>query len=207
MCGTCAAAITSPTTSDSDGLPEPHPRAFIVPKADRAQRERGLVEPVERKVAAPSNPICEQCGHSRYDRGNGICRCEIPVWRQQERTARANHHPTVKPIDLMRHLVRLVTPVEGVVLDPFLGSGTTALAASEEGFRCIGIEREPEYLDIAKGRLVATPMGLGLDAALVGNPPTKTRDSNNLTRDQRRKRNDDRWVNQQWAQPNEEPAA
>jgi hypothetical protein len=70
---------------------------------------------------------------------------------------------TVKPIDLMRHLVRLVTPVDGVVLDPFLGSGTTCLAASEEGFRSIGIERELEYLEIAKGRLMATPMGLGLD--------------------------------------------
>jgi DNA modification methylase len=69
---------------------------------------------------------------------------------------------TVKPIDLMRHLVRLVTPNGGTVLDPFLGSGTTALAASEEGFRCIGIERELEYLEIAKGRLMATPMGLGL---------------------------------------------
>jgi hypothetical protein len=63
----------------------------------------------------------------------------------------------------MRHLVRLVCPPGGQILDPFLGSGTTALAASEEGFRCIGIERELEYLEIAKGRLMATPMGLGLD--------------------------------------------
>ena len=62
----------------------------------------------------------------------------------------------------MRHLVRLVTPPGGVVLDPFLGSGTTALAASEEGFRCIGIEREAEYLEIAKGRLMATDIGMGL---------------------------------------------
>jgi hypothetical protein len=81
---------------------------------------------------------------------------------------------TVKPIDLMRHLVRLVTPVDGVVLDPFLGSGTTCLAASEEGFRSIGIERELEYLEIAKGRLMATPMGLGLDTPITGKKPPKT---------------------------------
>jgi hypothetical protein len=58
------------------------------------------------------------------------------------------------------------------VLDPFLGSGTTCLAASEEGFRSIGIERELEYLEIAKGRLMATPMGLGLDVPVV-QPPKK----------------------------------
>jgi DNA modification methylase len=62
----------------------------------------------------------------------------------------------------MRHLVRLVTPPGGTVLDPFLGSGTTALAASELGIKCIGIEREAEYLSIAVGRLMATPLGLGL---------------------------------------------
>jgi DNA modification methylase len=114
-----------PGYGDSGG----YSRFFIVPKADRAERERGLAG-----RETPSVP-----------------------------TARANVHPTVKPIDLMRHLVRLVTPNGGTVLDPFLGSGTTALAASEEGFRCIGIEREAEYLEIARGRLMATPMGLGLE--------------------------------------------
>ena len=110
-------------------------RFFIIPKADRAERERGLTGV------------------------NG---------------ARGNSHPTVKPLDLLRHLVRLVTPPGGVVLDPFLGSGTTALAASEEGFRCIGIEREAEYLEIAVGRLMATPMGLGLSHEIVGKAPPKT---------------------------------
>lgn len=62
-------------------------------------------------------------------------------------------HPTVKPLALMRWLVRLVTPPGGVVLDPFAGSGTTLRAAREEGFRAIGIEREPEYLADAAHRL------------------------------------------------------
>jgi site-specific DNA-methyltransferase (adenine-specific) len=71
-------------------------------------------------------------------------------------------HPTQKPTDLMRHLVRLVTPPGGIVLDPFLGSGTTALAAEMEGFEWVGIEREAEYVAIAEARLNGTQRGLGL---------------------------------------------
>ena len=65
----------------------------------------------------------------------------------------ANHHPTVKPINLMRWLVRLVTPPGGTCLDPFLGSGTTGCAAVLEGFDFIGIEREADYLAIAEARI------------------------------------------------------
>ena len=65
----------------------------------------------------------------------------------------ANIHPTVKPIQLMRYLIRLITPPGGVVLDPFLGSGTTACAAVLEGFDYIGIEQTPEYADIAEARI------------------------------------------------------
>jgi DNA modification methylase len=64
-----------------------------------------------------------------------------------------NGHPTVKPTELMRYLVRLVTPPGGVVLDPFMGSGSTGKAAMLEGFDFIGIEREAEYLEIAKQRI------------------------------------------------------
>ena len=60
---------------------------------------------------------------------------------------------TVKPLDLMRWLCRLVTPPGGTILDPFLGSGTTACAAILEGFDVIGIEREAEYVKIAEGRI------------------------------------------------------
>jgi hypothetical protein len=62
-------------------------------------------------------------------------------------------HPTVKPLDLMRWLVRLVTPPGGLVLEPFLGSGTTAEACIVEGFRCIGIERDETYMRLAVARL------------------------------------------------------
>lgn len=64
-----------------------------------------------------------------------------------------NTHPTVKPVDLMRWCIRLITPPGGLVLDPFGGSGTTGVAARAEGMRCILIEREAEYLPIIAGRL------------------------------------------------------
>jgi hypothetical protein len=66
-----------------------------------------------------------------------------------------NTHPTVKPLELMRYLCRLITPKGGVVLDPFLGSGTTGAAAMIEGFNFIGIEMEPSYVEIARRRIEA----------------------------------------------------
>jgi site-specific DNA-methyltransferase (adenine-specific) len=70
-----------------------------------------------------------------------------------------NSHPTVKPIKLMKYLCRLVTPKGGTVLDPFMGSGSTGIAAKDEGFEFIGIEREKEYFEIAERRVsVASPL-------------------------------------------------
>jgi DNA modification methylase len=66
-----------------------------------------------------------------------------------------NTHPTVKPLDLMRYLCRLVTPPGGTVLDPFSGSGSTGKAAALEGFKFIGVEREAEYFEIACQRIAA----------------------------------------------------
>lgn len=77
--------------------------------------------------------------------------------RERPRTDDGTAHPTVKPLALMRWLVRLVTPPTGVVLDPFAGSGTTLEAARQEGFRSIGIEREADYLPLIAARLARTP--------------------------------------------------
>lgn len=66
-----------------------------------------------------------------------------------------NTHPTVKPTDLMRYLCRLVTPLGGTILDPFMGSGSTGKAALLEGFKFIGIERDASYLNIARSRIAA----------------------------------------------------
>lgn len=75
-----------------------------------------------------------------------------------------NNHPTVKPIKLMRYLCRLITPPGGTVLDPFAGSGTTLLAAIQEGFSAIGIEREPEYCEIIRRRMAGVQPPLPLEA-------------------------------------------
>lgn len=73
--------------------------------------------------------------------------------RNRSNTPKLNHHPTVKPTDLMRYLCRLVTPSNGTVLDPFTGSGSTGKAATLEGFNFIGIEQSAEYVEIATARI------------------------------------------------------
>ena len=87
-----------------------------------------------------------------YDSG-GASRFFYTAKASRSERNHANHHPTVKPLALMRWLVRLVTPPGGVILDPFVGSGTTLVAARAEGFRGIGIDCEEDYLRIAAGRL------------------------------------------------------
>ena len=64
-----------------------------------------------------------------------------------------NNHPTVKPLKLMRYLVKLITPEDGICLDPFMGSGTTGLACKEEGFNFLGIEKEEGSYNISKERI------------------------------------------------------
>jgi site-specific DNA-methyltransferase (adenine-specific) len=73
--------------------------------------------------------------------------------RNRTNEAKQNFHPTVKPTDLMRYLIKLVTPPGGTVLDPFTGSGSTGKAAILEGFRFIGCELTEDYIPIIQGRL------------------------------------------------------
>lgn len=77
---------------------------------------------------------------------------------------RGNHHPTVKPVELMRWLVRLVTPLNGIVLDPFTGSGTTGMACRYEHRQFVGIEREADYIAIAERRIAAVAPLFGEEA-------------------------------------------
>lgn len=93
----------------------------------------------------------------------------FPVFRYEAKASTAERpsengvtHPTVKPVDLMRWLIRLVTPPGGVVLDPFAGSGTTGEAAIHEHKRAILVEREPDYLPLIVNRL-SKPMEVGFD--------------------------------------------
>ena len=74
--------------------------------------------------------------------------------KSERNNADKNTHPTVKPVELMKYLCRLVTPKGGVVLDPFMGSGSTGMAAKDEGFDFIGIEKDEEYFKICESRIV-----------------------------------------------------
>jgi site-specific DNA-methyltransferase (adenine-specific) len=139
-----------PVSRAIDGDSGTYSRFFLIPKADRADRE-----PVLGGLEARPAGLANESGRRLPDR-----RARLP----HDRAQRANHHPTVKPTELMRHLVRLVTPSGGTVLDPFLGSGTTAIAAEMEGFQWIGIEREEEYVRIAEARLQGVQRGMGLTA-------------------------------------------
>jgi len=97
------------------------------------------------------NPRCRTCGRLRLD-GRVPCVCPEPDL-DYSGAEQGIAHPTVKPLDLMRWLVRLVTPPGGIVLEPFAGSGTTAEACIVEGFRCIAIEREADYLPLILQRI------------------------------------------------------
>jgi len=121
-------------------------RFFYSPKASKRDRDEGL-EHLD--LLGPGRT----CYDSNYHEGGG----KLPP-----RTG--NHHPTVKPTELMRYLCRLVTPPGGVVLDPFMGSGSTGKAATLEGFGFIGIEREAEYVEIARARIEAVQLPLELAA-------------------------------------------
>ena len=120
-------------------------RFFYCAKASKADRDEGC-EGIDQRLAR------------RYgEKAQG----PLPQQTPSKPVAQRNHHPTVKPAALMRYLCRLVTPPGGVVLDPFTGSGSTGKAAILEGFRFIGIEREAEYVEIAKARIGAAEAGAG----------------------------------------------
>jgi site-specific DNA-methyltransferase (adenine-specific) len=118
-------------------------RFFYVAKASKRDRNEGLENLEEKFTAAaefrPNHMEKAVDGES----GNPYGRFQ-PV---------KNFHPTVKPTDLMRYLIKLVTPPNGIVLDPFTGSGSTGKAAILEGFRFIGIEMTEDYIPIIEGRL------------------------------------------------------
>ena len=103
---------------------------------------------------------CKPKSPSNYGDGGGASRFfYCPKTSKSERNAGLdlqNHHPTVKPVKLMEYLIKLITPPGGIVLDPFMGSGSTGLAARHLGFRFIGIEMEKEYCEIAEKRISAS---------------------------------------------------
>lgn len=122
-------------------------RFFYCAKASTKEREEGLTNFKKEQQDLSRSP--EQKAMNDGE-GNPYNRGVKP---------RYNHHPTVKPIDLMSYFCRLVTPPGGIVLDPFMGSGTTGIAALNEGFKFIGIEQNKEYFDIAVARIKHSQKG------------------------------------------------
>jgi site-specific DNA-methyltransferase (adenine-specific) len=114
-------------------------RFFYCPKASKKDRNEGL-EGFEEKM--------HQSGM-----GGAMPKDDEGKDRDRFKASSRNHHPTVKPTALMAYLCRLITPTGGVVLDPYMGSGSTGKAAMSEGFRFTGIELDKDYFDIATARV------------------------------------------------------
>lgn len=121
---------------DSGGASRFFPNFRYHAKVSRSERNAGLDDFPEDMPRAPNGAV------NAISEGRGSLS-----------KPGANVHPTVKPSGVMRWLIRLVTPQGGVVLDPFNGSGSTGIAAMKEGMRYVGIEREAEYVEIAKARI------------------------------------------------------
>jgi DNA modification methylase len=115
-------------------------RFFYCPKTSKTDRNEGLDE-FEEKTRSDMNKMMGKSGNFKTGSGN------------DRTTEFKNHHPTVKPTDLMLYLIRLVTPKGGTTLDPFMGSGSTGKAAVRGGFDFVGIEREKDYFQIAEARI------------------------------------------------------
>ena len=118
-----------------DGLKESWAKYFYCAKASKQDRNEG----------------CEALEEKQYSHDGR----EVTINNAYQRNASksGNHHPTVKPTELMRYLIKLITPPQGVVLDPFMGSGSTGKAAALDGFSFIGIELDEEYVEIAEARI------------------------------------------------------
>ncbi len=122
-----------------DSIEEEWKKYFYSAKASKQDKDEGLEKFIAKKVVS-------------FQTGGGASGKPSSLSAGRD-TEYKNIHPTVKPTDLMKYLCRLVTPKNGIVLDPFMGSGSTGKAAAQEGFKFIGIEMSPEYFEIAEARV------------------------------------------------------
>lgn len=120
-------------------FPNASDRFFYCAKVSKADRDEGLEEFLAKKIVT-------------FQTSNGTSGKESSISKNRN-TEYRNIHPTVKPTELMKYLIKLVTPKNGIVLDPFMGSGTTGKACGFEGFKFVGIEMSKEYFEIAEARI------------------------------------------------------
>jgi site-specific DNA-methyltransferase (adenine-specific) len=116
-------------------------RFFYCPKASRSERDEGL----DHIAHTPAGEITD-----RQENSAGL---NSPRAGAGRTSGGKNTHPTVKPLQLMRYLARLITPPQGTILDPWMGSGSTGIAALQEGFNFIGIELDPRHFQTALQRI------------------------------------------------------
>jgi site-specific DNA-methyltransferase (adenine-specific) len=139
-----------------DGINEDWSKYFYCAKASQSERNAGLKNLPMIEIAGKGNGLertCDLCGKKTIGGGaKKMGGCECPE-RTYSNPKHQNFHPTIKPLSLMRYLVKLVTPKNGTVLDLFLGSGTTAVAAILEGFNWIGCEMTEDYWPIIEARV------------------------------------------------------
>jgi len=122
-------------------------RFFYIAKASKSERNKGL-DGFEEKPLAFSNQAKAELKRGNADYDGGDAKGHGNSIRHLK-----NFHPTVKPVKLMQYLVKMITPPNGIVLDPFCGSGTTGVACKLEGFQFVGIEQDAEYSKIAEARI------------------------------------------------------
>ena len=131
---------------------------FYCPKVSKKERDMGLEDfddKAQRTTNGGSrdfNARCANCGKKFIGSPNSICSCDNPITDNQV-FKKKNNHPTVKPINLMTYLVKLITPIGGTVLDPFMGSGSGGIGTLLEGFNFIGMEQDSDYFEIATARI------------------------------------------------------
>jgi hypothetical protein len=123
---------------------------------ENASRFKYVAKPGRKERDAGCDDLPPRSGGDATDREEGSDGLSSPRAGAGRGGGARNVHPTVKSIELMKYLIRLITPSGGIVLDPFMGSGSTGCAAITTGFKFVGIERESEYFEIAKRRIAAT---------------------------------------------------
>jgi len=130
-------------------ITEPYQKYFYCPKVGRKERHIGFEDP------GPLFPGMSRVEVNMGGLTNSSDKNKSATRGDVEKTSPGNNHPTVKPIELMKYLIKLVTPAGGTVLDPFNGSGSTGCAAVELGYNYIGCELDPAYVAIALKRIAA----------------------------------------------------
>ena len=108
---------------------------------------------VSKKLMIRTGTSREKVGLVTEDVKNVTYQLLLKIKEKGEKWSNINFHPTVKSLELMQYLIRLICPPKGIVLDPFLGSGTTAIACLKENRKFIGIEKNEEYVKIAQARI------------------------------------------------------